>query len=93
MINRTAATYGVCMELVCASALAASPEENQSIPGDPVSDNPKLLLTITLDKKTHEVSVYAPGYLEKNQEMKRFFKVWSEVLRDVPSPSVEQKPD
>ena len=57
-----------------------------------VTDNPTLILTITMDKKTHKVSVYAPAFLEKNEEVERFLKVWSEVLRKVPSPNPGQKP-
>jgi hypothetical protein len=57
-----------------------------------VTDNPTLILKVTLDKKTHEVVVYAPGHLEKNKDVKRFFRVWSEILRIIPSPNPEQKP-
>ncbi|ODU00385.1 MAG: hypothetical protein ABS79_03475 [Planctomycetes bacterium SCN 63-9] len=58
-----------------------------------VTDNPTLILTITLDRKAHEVMVYAPGFLRDDQEVKRFLKVWSEVLRKVPPPNSDQKPD
>jgi len=58
-----------------------------------VTDNPSLILTVTLNGKTHRVSVYAPGHLKENKEVKRFLQVWSEVLRTAPSPNPEQKPD
>jgi hypothetical protein len=58
----------------------------------PVTDNPTLVLKITRDKKSHEVAVYAPHHLEKEQEVRRFFKVWAEVLRKVPAPNADQKP-
>ncbi len=58
-----------------------------------VTDNPTLILSVTMDKKTHKVVVYAPDHLEKNKEVQRFFKVWSDVLRKVPSPNPEQKPE
>jgi hypothetical protein len=58
-----------------------------------VTDNPTLILKVTLDKKSHEVVVYAPGHVEKNKEVKRFFKVWSEVLKKIPSPNPDQKPE
>ena len=58
-----------------------------------VTDNPTLELTVTLDGKTHKVSVYAPSLLKDDKEVKRFFKAWSEVLRKVPSPNPDQKPD
>jgi hypothetical protein len=57
-----------------------------------VTDNPTLILKVTLDKTTHEVVVYAPDHLEKNKDVKRFFRVWSEILRKIPSPNPEQKP-
>jgi Domain of unknown function (DUF6438) len=58
-----------------------------------VTDNPTLELTVTLDGKTHEVSVYAPRHLKEDKDVKRFLKVWSEVLRKVPSPNPKQTPD
>jgi hypothetical protein len=58
-----------------------------------VTDNPTLILTVTLDGRTHKVSVYAPSHLKDDKEVKRFFKAWSEVLRKVPSPNPDQKPD
>jgi len=34
----------------------------------------------------------APGHLINNPEVKRFMKLWSAVLRNVPSPNADQKP-
>jgi hypothetical protein len=58
-----------------------------------VTDNPTLVLKVTRDKKTHEVAVYAPDHLAKDPEVRRFFKIWDEVLRKVPSPNPDQKPE
>jgi len=58
-----------------------------------VEDNPTLLLTITANKVTHRVMVYAPDHLEDHKDVKQFFRVWSEVLRKVPAPNPDQKPD
>jgi hypothetical protein len=57
-----------------------------------VSDNPCLILTITLDGRTHKVQVYAPAHQLKDKDVKRFFEVWYEVLAKVPSPNRAQKP-
>jgi hypothetical protein len=59
----------------------------------PVTDNPTLVLSITLDGKSHEVLVYAPDHQKKSKEVRRFFRVWSEILRKVPSPNADDKPD
>jgi len=58
----------------------------------PVTDCETLILTITANKVTHRVSVYAPSFLADNKDVKRFGSVWSEVLRKVPSPYPNQKP-
>jgi hypothetical protein len=58
-----------------------------------VTDNPTLILTVTQNKKTHAVLVYAPHHLRENRDVKRFFTVWSDVLRKVPSPNPDQKPE
>ena len=59
----------------------------------PVTDNPTLILKITANKKTHRVDVYAPRHQKDKKGIKRFMNVWSEVLRKVPSPNPEQKPE
>src|SRR5947208_10488674 len=51
----------------------------------PITDNPTLTLKLTMDGRSREVSVYAPHHLKDNREVKRFFKVWNEVLKHVPS--------
>jgi hypothetical protein len=58
-----------------------------------VTDNPTLVLTITQNKRTHKVSVYAPGHLIGDKEVNRFLLIWSEILRRVPSPNPDQKPE
>jgi hypothetical protein len=58
-----------------------------------VTDCPTLILTVTRDKKTHKVDIYAPHLLKNDKEVKRFFRVWSEVLKKAPSPNPEQKPE
>jgi len=57
------------------------------------TDNPTLVLNVTMNKKTHEVSVYAPGHLGNEPGVKRFLKVWCEVLKKVPSPNPKQTPE
>jgi hypothetical protein len=58
-----------------------------------VTDNPTLILRVTMNGKSHEVTVYAPHYLKNKDGVKRFSKIWNEVLRKVPSPNSEQKPE
>jgi hypothetical protein len=58
-----------------------------------VSDFDTLILAITQNNKTQKVVVYAPALQEEDQEVKRFLRVWSEILRKVPSPNPEQKPE
>jgi hypothetical protein len=58
-----------------------------------VTDNPTLVLSITLGGKIHDALVYAPDHQKKNKEVRRFFRVWSEILRKVPSPNAEDKPE
>ena len=58
-----------------------------------VTDNPILILKITRDGKTHEVSVYAYDLLKSNPQVRRFARLWSEVLEATPSPNKDQTPD
>ena len=58
-----------------------------------VTDNPTLVLTITQNKRTHRVSVYAYNHLKDDKDVKRFLRVWSKLLRKVPSPNPDDKPD
>ena len=55
-----------------------------------VTDNPTLIVHVTMNGKSHEVEVYAPDYLKDNKEVKRFMKLWNELLRKVPSPNGEK---
>ena len=59
----------------------------------PVDDNPTLILNITSNGKSHEVVVYAPDHQKKNKEVRRFLRLWSQILRKVPSPNAEHKLD
>jgi hypothetical protein len=52
-----------------------------------------LVLSIALGGKNHEVVVDAPVFSKKNKEVRRFFRVWSEILRKVPSPNPRDKPE
>ncbi len=61
-----------------------------------VTDQDSMTLEITADKKTHRVYIY--GYwLSKDKkdkdDLKRFAKVWQEVLKKVPPPNANQKPE
>jgi len=58
-----------------------------------VTDNPTLVLIVTMNNKTHEVSVYAPRHVADEPGVKKFMKLWSSVLEKVPSPNPEQKPE
>ena len=58
-----------------------------------VTDNPTLILTITRNKKTRKVAVYAPNHLKNNEEVKRFLRIWAEFLRKIPSPNPDQRPE
>lgn len=57
-----------------------------------VTDNPTLILTVTMNHKSHQVIVYAPSHLKQKEEVNKFLKVWNAVLMKVPSPNTEQKP-
>jgi len=50
-------------------------------------------IAITESKKTKKVSVRVLGLLEEDKEVKRFYRVWSEILRKLPAPNAEQKPE
>jgi hypothetical protein len=58
-----------------------------------VTDNPSLTIKVVMNKSSHEVEVYAPDYLKKEKVVKAFLRVWSRILRKVPSPNKEQTPD
>jgi hypothetical protein len=61
-----------------------------------VTDNPTLVLEVTMDKKAHKVLVYGHRHLRDKEDQKaadRFLAVWSEVIRKVPAPNPNQTPD
>jgi hypothetical protein len=59
----------------------------------PVTDNPTLTLRVRMNGSSREVKVYAPGHLKDDAEVRRFMKVWNTVLKHVPAPNAEQKPE
>src|SRR5579864_4984087 len=54
-------------------------------------EGPGLRLEITLNGKTHEVIVYRPTFQSDNLEVKRFLRVWSEVIKRVPPLKPDRK--
>ena len=62
-------------------------------PKDKITDNPTLIVRSVMLGKSNEVSVYAPDHLKDKAEVRRFLRVWNEVLRKVPSPNSDQKPE
>ncbi|MGC3989848.1 MAG: hypothetical protein QM796_09265 [Chthoniobacteraceae bacterium] len=56
------------------------------------TDDVTLILQVMMEGKSHAISVYAPEF-KKNGEVQRFLKLWNEVLRKVPAPNPEQKPE
>ena len=57
------------------------------------SDISRLTVAITQNKKTKQVSIDHPSLPGTHQDMKRFLRVWSEILRKVPSPNPDEKPE
>ena len=57
-----------------------------------ITDNPTLILKITMNGKVHEVMIYAPSHQRHKSAVQRFLIVWDEVLRKVPSPNESQLP-
>jgi hypothetical protein len=57
-----------------------------------VTDKSTLVLRVRQNEASHEVVVYAPRNLQGNEDVKRFLQVWNAVLRKVPSPNPEQRP-
>jgi len=55
-----------------------------------VTDNPTLILRVTMNRRSHEVMEYAPDHLKQSEEVAAFLKVWNQVLRYVPSPNPGQ---
>jgi hypothetical protein len=60
------------------------------------TDQATLVLEVTQDKKTHQVLLYGPRFLREKEDQDaadRFLAVWAEVLRKVPAPNPDQKPE
>jgi probable HAF family extracellular repeat protein len=49
-------------------------------------EGPALRLRVTASGKTHEVIAYASDFKRHNPEVKRFLRLWSEVIKKVPPP-------
>ena len=58
-----------------------------------VTDNPTLIIRVTMNGKSNEVAVYAPDHQKDKDEVKRFLTVWNEVLKKVPPPNPDQRPE
>ena len=56
-----------------------------------VTDQPTLILRVTMNGESHQVKVYAASYLKDKPEVRSFLRIWNEVLRKVPSPNANQK--
>jgi cytochrome c2 len=52
-----------------------------------VTDNPTLILSVTMGGASHRVRVYAPDHLRVHPEVQRFLQLWNVVLKKVPSPN------
>ncbi len=57
------------------------------------SDISRLTVAITQNKKTKQVSIEDPSLPGTHKDVKRFLRVWSEILRKVPSPNADEKPE
>jgi hypothetical protein len=57
------------------------------------SDISRLTVAITQNKKTKQVSIDDPSLPGTHKDVKRFLRVWSEILRKVPSPNEAEKPE
>lgn len=55
-----------------------------------VTDNPTLVLRLTMDRKFHEVTVYAPDKVKGREEVAAFLKIWNRVVTYVPPPNPGQ---
>ena len=55
-------------------------------------DGPTLILTVTARGRSRRVTVFLPSDKPKNEEVRRFLRVWALVLTLVPSPNPGQTP-
>jgi hypothetical protein len=56
-----------------------------------VSPSAALVLRITMDGRSHEVTVYAPDTLRRDAEVAAFLRIWNEVVTLVPPPNRGQR--
>ena len=58
-----------------------------------VSPAAALVLRITMDERSHEVTVYGPDKRTSGPEVAAFLRVWNQTLRVVPPPNPGQGPE
>ena len=56
-----------------------------------VSPASALVLRITMDDRSHEVTVYAPDRLRHDPEVAAFLRIWNELVTLVPPPNPGQR--
>jgi hypothetical protein len=57
-----------------------------------ISDSVNLVLSVTMDGKSHYVNVYAPRLLRENADVRRFITLWRTILAPFPIPVIEKRP-
>jgi hypothetical protein len=58
-----------------------------------VTPHPILVLRVTMEGRSHEVTVYAPDRVKGEPEVMAFLRVWNQTLRLVPSLNPGQRPE
>ncbi len=58
-----------------------------------VSRAATLVLRVTMDGRSHEVTVYGPERVKGDPEVAAFLRVWNQTLRLVPPPNTGQRPE
>ena len=58
-----------------------------------VSPAPARVLRITMDERSHEVTVYGPDKRAGDPEVAAFLRVWNQTLRLMPPPNPGQGPE
>ena len=58
-----------------------------------VTHHPILVLRVTLEGRSHEVTVYAPDRVKDEPEVAAFLRVWNQTLRLVPPLNPGQRPE
>jgi len=56
-------------------------------------DGPTLILTLSENGRSHQVTVFLPSRKPDDPQVRRFLKVWSLVLTLLPAPNPEQTPE